>query len=125
MSNEQSPIKTSVSDGILWGVVAYVCCVCGIVVEGGMPDWAYVGPFDARRWKEVLADQGADERAQHALFLLAQYNPEGARQANLAVNRLSRMPAGGQRVQSESSVIQGTVTTAWTTMKDQGDCPRC
>ena len=56
MINEQAPIKTSGIDGSLWGVVAYVCCVCGIVVEGGMLDWMHVGPFDARRWKDVLEE---------------------------------------------------------------------
>ena len=112
-------------DGILWGVVAYVCCVCGIVVEGGMPDWMHVGPFDARRWKDVLAEHNVDERAQHSLFLLAQYSPEGARHANQAVSRLSRVRAEDQIVKSASSVIQGAITTPWTTMKDMVYCPRC
>ena len=124
MINEQSPIKTSVIDGILWGVVAYVCCVCGIVVEGGMPDWMHVGPFDARRWKDVLAEHNVDERAQHSLFLLAQYSPEGARLANQAVGRLCRMQAEDQIVNSASSVIQSAITKAWSRMKDTGLCPR-
>ena len=63
MINEQSPIKTSVIDGILWGVVAYVCCVCGIVVEGGMAEWMRSGPFEARRWHDGLAETAVDARA--------------------------------------------------------------
>ena len=85
-----------------------------------MPDWMYVGPFDARRWKEVLAEHGVDERAQHSLFLLAQYSPEGARLANQAVGRLCRMQAEDQIVNSASSVIQSAITKAWSTMKDTG-----
>ena len=67
MINEQSSIKTSVIDGILWGVVAYVCCVCGIVVEGGMADWMRIGPFEARQWMDVLAENDVDERAQQVV----------------------------------------------------------
>ena len=118
MINEQSPITTSVIDGILWGVVAYVCCVCGIVVEGGMDDWTRIGPFEARWWMHVLVETDVDIRAQRSLFLLAQYNPEGARHANQAVGHLTRLQAEDQIVKSASSVIQGAITTSLNTMKE-------
>ena len=123
MINEQSPIKTSVIDGILWGVVAYVCCVCGIVVEGGMPAWAHIGPFGPQRWSEARTLHGVDERAQDKLLELARYSPEGARQANQALNRLSRMRAEGQHIDSASALMQGTVKAAWKNMQASGDAP--
>jgi hypothetical protein len=47
-----------------------------------LPAWAFVGPFDARRWKSVLEEAGCDAESQQQLFLLATLTDEGKFYAN-------------------------------------------
>jgi hypothetical protein len=49
-----------------------------------MPVWATT-VFSVQQWKEILDQHGVDESAQHELFLLAQFNAEGACHANQCI----------------------------------------
>ena len=68
----------------------------------------------------MLAAHDVDEKAQHALFLLAQHSPDGARRANQAVSRLFKLQGDGTYIRSASAIVQGSITEAWVEMRADG-----
>ena len=62
-------------------------------------------PFDSRNWREILDHHGVDYEAQHALFLLCQHSPEGARAGNSLLARFVKAVSNQRAIANPSAFI--------------------
>ena len=77
--------------------------------------WQVTGPFDARRWVDILNRYNVDMEAQATLFLLCQHSEAGARAANALIFKLVK----GTMIDNPSAFVMSSAIRAYHKVQDE------